>query len=420
MGCNCSAAIAAYRKGAYMANPSYVQIHPTCIPVHGDKQSKLTLMSESLRNDGRIWVPKDIEDAKKLQRGEIKGSDIPEEKRDYYLERRYPAFGNLVPRDVASRAAKERCDHGFGVNNTGLAVFLDFSEAINRLGIDVVRQRYGNLFDMYEEITDVNPGEFANEINGVKYYNPMMIFPAIHYTMGGLWVDYELQTSVPGLFAIGECNFSDHGANRLGASALMQGLADGYFVLPYTIQNYLSDQKIWPKVSTDVKEFDEVEKSCKADMDKLMNIKGKRSVDSIHKELGHIMWEYVGMGRTKESLETALKKLKDLRKEFETNLFVPGTVDEPMNIELDKAFHLKDFITMGELIARDALSRNESCGGHFREEYQTEEGEAKRDDENYFYVGCWNYQGDDTKEPELIKEPLTYEAIKVQTRNYKS
>ena len=420
MGCNCSAAIAAYRKGAYMANPSYVQIHPTCIPVHGDKQSKLTLMSESLRNDGRIWVPKDIEDAKKLQRGEIKGSDIPEEKRDYYLERRYPAFGNLVPRDVASRAAKERCDHGFGVNNTGLAVFLDFSEAINRLGIDVVRQRYGNLFDMYEEITDVNPGQFANEINGVKYYNPMMIFPAIHYTMGGLWVDYELQTSVPGLFAIGECNFSDHGANRLGASALMQGLADGYFVLPYTIQNYLSDQKLWPRISTDTKEFDEVEKSCQANMDKLMNIKGKRSVDSIHKELGHIMWEYVGMGRTKESLETALKKLKDLRKEFETNLFVPGTVDESMNIELDKAFHLKDFITMGELIARDALSRNESCGGHFREEYQTEEGEAKRDDENYFYVGCWNYQGDDTKEPELIKEPLTYEAIKVQTRNYKS
>ena len=420
MGCNCSAAIAAYRKGAYMANPSYVQIHPTCIPVHGDKQSKLTLMSESLRNDGRIWVPKDIEDAKKLQRGEIKGSDIPEEKRDYYLERRYPAFGNLVPRDVASRAAKERCDHGFGVNNTGLAVFLDFSEAINRLGIDVVRQRYGNLFDMYEEITDVNPGQFANEINGVKYYNPMMIFPAIHYTMGGLWVDYELQTSVPGLFAIGECNFSDHGANRLGASALMQGVADGYFVLPYTIQNYLSDQKLWPRISTDTKEFDEVEKSCQANMDKLVNIKGKRSVDSIHKELGHIMWEYVGMGRTKESLETALKKLKDLRKEFETNLFVPGTVDESMNIELDKAFHLKDFITMGELIARDALSRNESCGGHFREEYQTEEGEAKRDDENYFYVGCWNYQGDDTKEPELIKEPLTYEAIKVQTRNYKS
>ncbi|MBR5167989.1 MAG: fumarate reductase/succinate dehydrogenase flavoprotein subunit [Salinivirgaceae bacterium] len=419
MGCNCSAAIAAYRKGAYFANPSYVQIHPTCIPVHGDKQSKLTLMSESLRNDGRIWVPKNIEDAKKLQKGEIKGSDIPEEDRDYYLERRYPAFGNLVPRDVASRAAKERCDKGFGVNNTGLAVFLDFSEAINRLGIDVVRQRYGNLFDMYEEISDVNPGELAKEINGVKYYNPMMIFPAIHYTMGGLWVDYELQTSVKGLFAIGECNFSDHGANRLGASALMQGLADGYFVLPYTIQNYLSDQITVPRFNPDSKEFIDAQKKCEADEDALMNIKGKRSVDSIHKELGHIMWEYVGMGRTKESLETALKKLKELRKEFETNLFIPGT-KEGMNIELDKAFHLKDFIVMGELIAFDALNRNESCGGHFREEYQTEEGEAKRDDENYFYVGCWNYQNSDDKEPELLKEPLKYEAIKVQTRNYKS
>ena len=419
MGCNCSAAIAAYRKGAYFANPSYVQIHPTCIPVHGDKQSKLTLMSESLRNDGRIWVPKKIEDAKRLQKGEIKGSDIPEEDRDYYLERRYPAFGNLGPRDVASRAAKERCDKGFGVNNTGLAVFLDFSEAINRLGIDVVRQRYGNLFDMYEEISDVNPGEFAREINGVKYYNPMMIFPAIHYTMGGLWVDYELQTSVKGLFAIGECNFSDHGANRLGASALMQGLADGYFVLPYTIQNYLSDQITVPRFNPDSKEFMDAQKKCEADEDALMNIKGKRSVDSIHKELGHIMWEYVGMGRTKESLETALKKLKELRKEFETNLFVPGTKDG-MNIELDKAFHLKDFIVMGELIANDALNRNESCGGHFREEYQTEEGEAKRDDENYFYVGCWNYQKDDNTEPELLKEPLKYEAIKVQTRNYKS
>lgn len=420
MGCNCSAAIAAYRKGAYMANPSYVQIHPTCIPVHGDKQSKLTLMSESLRNDGRIWVPKDIEDAKKLQRGEIKGSDIPEEKRDYYLERRYPAFGNLVPRDVASRAAKERCDKGFGVNNTGLAVFLDFSEAINRLGIDVVRQRYGNLFDMYEEITDVNPGEFAKEIDGVKYYNPMMIFPAIHYTMGGLWVDYELQTSVKGLFAIGECNFSDHGANRLGASALMQGLADGYFVLPYTIQNYLSDQITVPRFDPNSKEFMDAQAKCEKEQEDLMKIGGKRSVDSIHKELGHIMWEYVGMGRTKEKLETALKKLKELRKEFETNLFVPGKVEEGMNVELDKAFRLRDFIVMGELIARDALSRNESCGGHFREEYQTEEGEAKRDDENYFYVGCWNYAGDDNKDPELLKEPLAYEAIKVQTRNYKS
>ncbi len=419
MGCNCSAAIAAYRKGAYFANPSYVQIHPTCIPVHGDKQSKLTLMSESLRNDGRIWVPKNIEDAKKLQKGQIKGSDIPEEDRDYYLERRYPAFGNLVPRDVASRAAKERCDKGFGVNNTGLAVFLDFSEAINRLGIDVVRQRYGNLFDMYEEITDVNPGELAKEINGVKYYNPMMIFPAIHYTMGGIWVDYELQTSVKGLFAIGECNFSDHGANRLGASALMQGLADGYFVLPYTIQNYLSDQISVPRFDPNSKEFTDAQAKCEAEEDALLKIGGKRSVDSIHKELGHIMWEYVGMGRTKEGLETALEKLKELRKEFETNLFVPGK-KEGMNIELDKAFHLKDFIVMGELIARDALNRNESCGGHFREEYQTEEGEAKRDDENYFYVGCWNYQGSDEKEPELIKEPLEYEAIKVQTRNYKS
>ncbi len=419
MGCNCSAAVACYRKGAYFANPAYVQIHPTCIPVHGDKQSKLTLMSESLRNDGRIWVPKKIEDAKKLQKGEIKGSDIPEEDRDYYLERRYPAFGNLVPRDVASRAAKERCDKGFGVNNTGLAVFLDFSEAINRLGIDTVRQRYGNLFDMYEEITDVNPGEFAREMNGVKYYNPMMIFPAIHYTMGGIWVDYELQTSVKGLFAIGECNFSDHGANRLGASALMQGLADGYFVLPYTIQNYLSDQITVPHFRTDTKEFDEAEKKCQAEMDALMNIKGKRSVDSIHKELGHIMWEYVGMGRTKEGLEKALVELKKIRKEFETNLFIPGTQDG-MNVELDKAFRLRDFITMGELIAYDALNRNESCGGHFREEYQTEEGEAKRDDANYFYVSCWKYEGDDEKAPSLIKEPLEYEAIKVQTRNYKS
>ena len=419
MGCNCSAAVACYRKGAYFANPAYVQINPTCITVHGDKQSKLTLMSESLRNDGRIWVPKKLEDAKKLQKGEIKGSDIPEEDRDYYLERRYPAFGNLVPRDVASRAAKERCDKGFGVNNTGLAVFLDFSEAINRLGIDTVRQRYGNLFDMYEEITDVNPGEFAREMNGVKYYNPMMIFPAIHYTMGGIWVDYELQTSVKGLFAIGECNFSDHGANRLGASALMQGLADGYFVLPYTIQNYLSDQITVPHFRTDTKEFDEAEKKCQAEMDALMNIKGKRSVDSIHKELGHIMWEYVGMGRTKEGLEKALVELKKIRKEFETNLFIPGTQDG-MNVELDKAFRLRDFITMGELIAYDALNRNESCGGHFREEYQTEEGEAKRDDANYFYVSCWKYEGDDEKAPSLIKEPLEYEAIKVQTRNYKS
>ena len=419
MACNVTAAMSCYRKGAMFANPAYGQIHPTCIPVHGDKQSKLTLMSESLRNDGRIWVPKKLEDAKALQAGTKKGSDIPEEDRDYYLERRYPAFGNLVPRDVASRAAKERCDHGFGVNNTGLAVFLDFSESIERLGLNVVRQRYGNLFDMYEEITDVNPGELAREINGVKYYNPMMIYPAIHYTMGGIWVDYELQTTIKGLFAIGECNFSDHGANRLGASALMQGLADGYFVLPYTIQNYLSDQITVPRFSTDLPEFAEAEKAVQAKIDHLMNIKGKKSVDSIHKELGRVMWEYVGMGRTAEGLKTGLAKLKDIGKEFETELFIPGA-KEGMNIELDKAFRLDDFITMGQLIAYDALNREESCGGHFREEHQTEEGEAKRDDENFFYVACWEYQGSDDKAPVLYKEPLVYEAIKVQTRNYKS
>ena len=419
MGCNCTAAIQAYRKGAYFANPCYVQIHPTCIPVHGDKQSKLTLMSESLRNDGRIWVPKKLEDAKKLQAGTLQGWEIPEEDRDYYLERRYPAFGNLVPRDVASRAAKERCDKGFGVNNTGLAVFLDFSESINRLGLDEIMQRYGNLFEMYEEITDVFPGDLANEINGVKYYKPMMIFPAIHYTMGGIWVDYELMTSITGLFAIGECNFSDHGANRLGASALMQGLADGYFVLPYTIQNYLADQAVWPKIPTDAPEFEEAEKAVQAEIDRLMGIQGKRSVDSIHKELGHIMWEHVGMGRTKEGLEEGLRLIAKLRKEFDANLFVPGK-KEGLNVELDKAIHLRDFLLMGELVAYDALSRNESCGGHFREEHQTPEGEAARDDENYFYVGCWKYQGDDVTAPELIKEPLEYEAIKVQTRNYKN
>ena len=419
MNSNGSAAWQCYKKGAMFANPCFTQIHPTCIPVHGEHQSKLTLMSESLRNDGRIWVPKKKEDVEKLRAKLKKASEIAEEDRDYYLERRYPAFGNLVPRDVASRAAKERCDKGFGVNNTGLAVFLDFSESIERLGIDVVRQRYGNLFDMYEEITDVNPGELANEINGVKYYNPMMIYPAIHYTMGGIWVDYELMTSITGLFAIGECNFSDHGANRLGASALMQGLADGYFVLPYTIQNYLADQSIWPRISTDLPEFEEAEKAVQAEIDRLMNIKGKRSVDSIHKELGHVMWEYVGMGRTAEGLKTGLEKIKKIRKEFETNLFIPGS-KEGLNTELDKAIHLRDFITMGELVAYDALSRNESCGGHFREEYQTEEGEAKRDDENFFYVGCWEYQGSDEKAPELIKEPLHYEAIKVQTRNYKN
>ena len=408
MGCNCSAAMACYRKGAMFANPSYVQIHPTCIPVHGDKQSKLTLMSESLRNDGRIWVPKKLEDAKRLQKGEIQGKDIPEEDRDYYLERRYPAFGNLVPRDVASRAAKERCDKGFGVNNTGLAVFLDFSQAIKDFGRDEIAARDGNLCDMYEEITDESP-----------YETPMMIYPAVHYTMGGIWVDYELQTTIKGLFAIGECNFSDHGANRLGASALMQGLADGYFVLPYTIQNYLSDQITVPRFSTDLAEFVDAEKAVKDRIAKLFAIGGKRSVDSIHKELGHIMWEHVGMGRTGKGLQEGLEKLKALRQTFYKDLFIPGTA-EGVNVELEKAIRLEDFILMGELIANDALHREESCGGHFREEHQTEEGEAKRDDENFFYVGCWEYQGSDDKAPVLHKEKLEYEAIKVQTRNYKN
>ena len=407
MGCNGSAAVQAFKKGAYLANLAFTQIHPTCIPVHGEDQSKLTLMSESLRNDGRIWVPKKKEDAEAIRAGKKKPTDIPDEDRDFYLERRYPAFGNLCPRDIASRAAKERCDAGYGVG-TGNAVYLDFKYAIDRLGEDVVRDRYGNLFDMYQMISDDNP-----------YETPMMIFPASHYTMGGIWVDYELQTSIKGLFAIGECNFSDHGANRLGASALMQGLADGYFVLPYTIQNYLSDQITVPRFSTDTKEFDEAEAKCIAAQEKLLKTNGKRSVDSIHKELGHVMWEYVGMARNEEGLKIALQRLKEIRKEFETNLYVPGTA-EGMNVELDKAFRLNDFITMGELIAYDALNRNESCGGHFREEYQTEEGEAKRDDANYFYVSCWDYQGSDEKAPELIKEPLHYEAIKVQTRNYKS
>jgi succinate dehydrogenase / fumarate reductase flavoprotein subunit len=407
MGCNCSAAISAYKKGALFANPSYVQIHPTCIPVHGDKQSKLTLMSESLRNDGRIWVPKKLEDAKAIQEGKMRGDEIKEEDRDYYLERRYPAFGNLVPRDVASRAAKERCDKGFGVNPTGLAVFLDFSEPIARLGEDVVRQRYGNLFQMYEEITNENP-----------YKTPMMIYPAIHYTMGGLWVDYELQTSIKGLFALGECNFSDHGANRLGASALMQGLADGYFVIPFTIQNYLSDQITVPRFSTDLPEFEVAEKEVQDKIEKLMSIQGTESTDSIHKKLGNIMWDFVGMGRTKEGLTEGLKQLAEVKKEFWTNVRIPGAKDD-QNTELEKALRVADFIEMGQLVAYDALNRNESCGGHFREEYQTAEGEAKRDDENYSYVACWNYTGED-KEPELIKEELNYEFVKVQTRNYKS
>ena len=407
MASNGSAAMQMYRKGAYFSNPCYAQIHPTCIPVHGAFQSKLTLMSESLRNDGRIWVPKKLEDAKALQAGKLKGRDIPEEDRDYYLERRYPAFGNLVPRDVASRAAKERCDAGYGVNSTGLAVFLDFSDAIKRLGKDVVEAKYGNLFQMYEKIVDENP-----------YEDPMMIFPAIHYTMGGVWVDYELQTSVKGLFCIGEANFSDHGANRLGASALMQGLADGYFVLPYTIQNYLADQISVPRMSTDLPEFVEAENAIQEKIEKLMSIQGKRSVDSIHRELGLIMWDFVGMGRTKEGLETALTKIKEVRKEFWSNVFIPGKADD-LNNELEKALRLADFIEIGELMALDALMREESCGGHFREEYQTPEGEALRQDDKFSFASCWKYMGEG-QEPKLLKEKLDYEFIKRQTRNYKS
>ena len=366
MASNGSAAFQCYRKGAGFANPCFTQIHPTCIPVHGDQQSKLTLMSESLRNDGRIWVPKKLEDVKAIRAGKLKPSQIAEEDRDYYLERRYPAFGNLVPRDVASRAAKERCDAGYGVNETGLAVYLDFKTAIERLGKDIIKQRYGNLFDMYEEITDVSP-----------YEQPMQIFPAVHYTMGGIWVDYNLMTTIPGLYAIGEANFSDHGANRLGASALMQGLADGYFVLPYTIGDYLSHKIQAPKVKTDTKAFDEAEKGVKEKIAKLLAINGKQSVDDIHKKLGHIMWENVGMARTKESLEKAITEIQALRKEFWKDVKVVGKEND-FNVELEKALRLADFLELGELMARDALNREESCGGHFRTEHQTEEGEAKQ------------------------------------------
>ena len=406
MGSNGSAAFQCYRKGAGFANPCFTQIHPTCIPVHGTQQSKLTLMSESLRNDGRIWVPKKIEDVKALRAGKIKPSDIKEEDRDYYLERRYPAFGNLVPRDVASRAAKERCDAGFGVNETGLAVFLDFKTAIERLGEDIIKQRYGNLFDMYEEITDVSP-----------YKEPMQIFPAVHYTMGGIWVDYNLMTTIPGLYAIGEANFSDHGANRLGASALMQGLADGYFVLPYTIGDYLSKKIQAPKVDVNTPAFDEAEKAVKEKIQKLMSINGKQSVDDIHKKLGNIMWENVGMARTEESLKTAIKEIQALRKEFWKDVKVVG---DPMsfNVELEKALRLADFLELGELMARDALNRAESCGGHFRSEHQTEEGEALRHDDKFAYAAVWEYKGMD-EEPELTKEPLEYEFTHRAQRNYK-
>ncbi|MEG2613608.1 MAG: fumarate reductase/succinate dehydrogenase flavoprotein subunit [Alistipes sp.] len=406
MASNGSAAFQCYRKGAGMANPSFTQIHPTCIPVHGDQQSKLTLMSESLRNDGRIWVPKNIADVKAIRNGSLKPSDIAEENRDYYLERRYPAFGNLVPRDVASRAAKERCDAGFGVNETGLAVYLDFKTAIARLGKDLIKQRYGNLFDMYEEITDTNP-----------YEQPMQIFPAVHYTMGGIWVDYNLMTTIPGLYAIGEANFSDHGANRLGASALMQGLADGYFVLPYTIGDYLSHKIQAKKIDTTTPAFAEAEKGVKEKIAKLLSIKGKQSVDDLHKKLGHIMWENVGMARTKASLEKAVTEIQALRKEFWKDVKVVGAAND-FNVELEKALRVADFLEMGELMARDALNREESCGGHFRTEHQTEEGEALRDDENFVYAAVWEYKGMD-QAPELTKEALNFEFVHPAQRNYK-
>ena len=406
MASNGSAAFQCYRKGAGFANPCFTQIHPTCIPVHGDQQSKLTLMSESLRNDGRIWVPKKLEDVKAIRAGKLKPSQIAEEDRDYYLERRYPAFGNLVPRDVASRAAKERCDAGYGVNETGLAVYLDFKTAIERLGKDIIKQRYGNLFDMYEEITDVSP-----------YEQPMQIFPAVHYTMGGIWVDYNLMTTIPGLYAIGEANFSDHGANRLGASALMQGLADGYFVLPYTIGDYLSHKIQAPKVKTDTKAFDEAEKGVRAKIGKLLSINGKQSVDDIHKKLGHIMWENVGMARTKESLEKAIVEIQALRKEIWKDVKVVGRADD-FNVELEKALRLADFLELGELMARDALNREESCGGHFRVEHQTPEGEADRDDEHFVYAAVWEYKGEN-EVPELTKEPLNFEFVHLAKRNYK-
>lgn len=406
MGSNGSAIWQAYKKGAFFANPAFVQIHPTCIPVHGDYQSKLTLMSESLRNDGRIWVPKKKEDAETIRTGRLKPGNIAEEDRDYFLERRYPAFGNLVPRDVASRAAKERCDAGYGVG-TGLAVYLDFSDIIKRSGRHVVEERYGNLFQMYEKITDENP-----------YETPMMIYPAIHYTMGGIWVDYELMTTIPGLYAIGEANFSDHGANRLGASALMQGLADGYFILPYTIQNYLAAEILTPKISTGLQEFSLAEKGIVDRIDRLMNINGNQSVDKFHKESGMRLWDLAGMGRNKQGLQQAVSDFRIMKEEFWKSIRIPGEKNS-MNPELEKAGRVADFIELGELLALDALNREESCGGHFREEHQTDEGEALRHDDKFMYVSTWEYKGTD-KEPLLHKEPLNYEYIKVQTRNYKA
>ncbi len=400
MGSNVTAAWKAYKQGACFANPCFTQIHPTCIPVSGHFQSKLTLMSESLRNDGRVWVPKNKADRLKDP------LSIPEKDRDYYLERIYPAFGNLVPRDVASRAAKYVCDEGRGVNKSGYAVYLDFSSAIERLGEDVIRARYGNLFDMYQRITDENP-----------YKVPMRIFPAVHYTMGGLWVDYELSTNVPGLYAIGEANFSDHGANRLGASALMQGLADGYFVLPSTIGSYLSNEIRTDKISTDHPAFVKTEQKVKDRLEKLLNIKGDKSVDDFHMALGKIMWDKCGMSRNGESLKKARKEIQALKAEFWKNVFVPGSTAE-MNPELEKAGRVADFLELGELMIVDALTRSESCGGHFREESRTPEGEAKRDDENFTFVSAWEYDGDG-KDPILNKEPLEFKNIELKTRSYK-
>jgi len=426
MGSNVTAAWRAHKRGAYMANPCYTQIHPTCIPVSGHYQSKLTLMSESLRNDGRVWVPKRMEDVMAIREKKLSPVDIPEENRDYYLERRYPAFGNLVPRDVASRAAKIACDKGFGVNKAGLAVYLDFEDAIERygksealsqgianpngevkkLGTEVVAAKYGNLFDMYAKITGEDP-----------YKTPMKIFPAVHYTMGGLWVDYNLETNVQGLFAIGEANFSDHGANRLGASALMQGLADGYFVLPYTIGQFLSTQIREPKISTDTPEFDEAEQNVKTHQEKLISIKGNTPVEDFHRRLGLIVWEYCGMSRSAEGLKKGRKDIAALREEFWNDVFVPGNMDE-FNPELDKASRVADLIELGELMMVDALDRNESCGGHFREEYKTPEGEAKRDDENYTYVSAWEHKGVGA-DPQLHKEELVFENVELKTRSYK-
>jgi len=399
MGSNTTAIWKAYKKGAYFGNPCFTQIHPTCIPVSGEYQSKLTLMSESLRNDGRVWVPKAKGDKRKAE-------EIPDEERDYYLERRYPAFGNLVPRDVASRAAKQVCDEGRGVGPSGLAVFLDFRDSIKRLGRPVIEERYGNLFEMYEKITGDDP-----------YHTPMRIYPAVHYTMGGLWVDYNLMTTIPGLYALGECNFSDHGANRLGASALMQGLADGYFVIPYTIGDYLADEIRTGSTPTSHPAFEEAEKAVKERIDKLMSVKGKQTVEDLHKKLGKIMWDYCGMGRNAEGLTKALGMVRELRKEFWSDVRIPGTPME-FNTELDKAGRVADFIELGELMILDALNRKESCGGHFREESQTEEGEAKRDDVNFSFVSAWEFKGEG-QEPVMNKEDLKFEVVHPTQRSYK-